>query len=407
MLTFKIQVLKKDLPLRIKEFNATRDRAVLPLKYAAMAESTFSFFRGTCHIFYQDLFKNYTLPSSPLIWMCGDLHLENFGCYKGQNHLLYFDMNDFDEAILAPLLLELVRLIVSVEIKTAEIKFSKKDRETIRAQLIQEYRNTLIKNKSKDIEKETATGLIKKLIDKVNQRKSNSLLINRTTNKANNSKLLTNEKLLVIKATEKKQLIAEFEDWFSTAHFKGYKVTDAGFRIAGTGSIGVKRYLFLLEKADNPQQKKLIDVKQAFPSCLLNYKKMQQPAWENEAERIISTQEMMQHVSPAFLSTFSYKNEWYVAKQIQPTSDKICIQKTAKQDDLVANYVKDLGVITASAQLRSSGRYKSSTADQLKNFAENASWVKIVTDWSIQYAKQVQEDYLLFLKAWKSGYFTN
>ena len=134
---------------------------------------------------------------------------------------------------------------------------------------------------------------------------------------------------------------------------------------------------------------------------------MQQPAWENEAERIISTQEMMQHVSPAFLSTFSYKNEWYVAKQIQPTSDKICIQKTAKQDDLVANYVKDLGVITASAQLRSSGRYKSSTADQLKNFAENASWVKIVTDWSIQYAKQVQEDYLLFLKAWKSGYFTN
>lgn len=399
--------MKNDLPLRIKEFNAGRDQAVLPLKYAAMAESTFSFFRGTCHLFYQDLLKKYPLPASPLTWICGDLHLENFGSYKGQNRLLYFDMNDFDEAVLAPLLFELARLIVSVEIKTAEIKFSKKDREAIRVQLIQEYRNTLLKNKAQDIEKETAAGLIKKLIDKVDQRKPNSLLSNRTNNKASNGKLLITDKLLVIHPDEKKQLIASFTDWFSTTHFKGYKVTDAGFRIAGTGSIGVKRYLFLLEKTDNPQQKKLIDMKQAFPSCLLKFKKMAQPNWGNEAERIVAAQEMMQHVSPAFLSAFSHKNDWYVVKQLQPTSDKICIQKTVKQNDLVENYVKDLGIITASAQLRSSGRYQSATADQLKAFAGEDSWVKVVTDWSIQYAEQVKKDYADFYKAWKKGYFTN
>ena len=395
------------MPLRIKEFNASRDQAVLPLKYAAMAESTFGFFRGTCHIFYQDLLKKYPLPPSPLTWICGDLHLENFGSYKGQNHLLYFDMNDFDEAILAPLLLELTRLIVSVEIKTAEIKLSKKERDVIRVQLIEEYRTTLIKNKAQDIEKETATGLIKKLIDKVGQRKPDSLLRNRTNNKVGNAKLIITDKLLVIEAIEKKQLIAAFTDWFSTTQFKGYKVTDAGFRIAGTGSIGVKRYLFLLEKENDPQQKKLIDVKQAFPSCLLKYKKMQQPNWKNDAERIVSIQEMMQHVSPAFLSAFSYKKDWYVGKEIQPTSDKICIQKTAGQNDLVANYVKDLGTITASAQLRSSGRHKAATADQLKIFAEADSWVKVVTEWSIEYAEQVKKDYATFYKAWKKGYFIN
>ena len=42
------------------------------------------------------------LPHSPVCWICGDLHIENFGSYKGDNRLVYFDLNDFDESILAP-----------------------------------------------------------------------------------------------------------------------------------------------------------------------------------------------------------------------------------------------------------------------------------------------------------------
>ena len=118
--------MKNDLLRSIKDYNANRDQSVLPLKYKVMSESPFSFLRGTCHLFYQDLLKKYPFPVSPLTWICGDLHLENFGSYKGQNKLLYFDMNDFDEALLAPLFFELARLLVSVEIKTSEIKFTKK-----------------------------------------------------------------------------------------------------------------------------------------------------------------------------------------------------------------------------------------------------------------------------------------
>ena len=403
----KLIKLKNDLLQRIKDFNANRDQSVLPLKYKAMSESPFSFLRGTCHLFYQDLLKKYPFPVSPLTWICGDLHLENFGSYKGQNKLLYFDMNDFDEALLAPLLFELVRLLVSVEIKTVEINFLKKERDVLIALLIKQYRNTLIKTKASDIEKETATGLIKQLIDKVDQRKASSLVANRTNNKTRNSKLLVNDKLLVIEAEEKEQLINAFTTWFSTTHFKGYKVTDAGFRIAGTGSIGVKRYLFLLEKETNPEQKKMIDIKQVFSSCLLNFIKIKQPDWENDADRIVSIQEMMQHVSPAFLSSFSYENNWYVVKQIQPTSDKIAIVKAPGQNQKLIDYVGDLGIITASAQLRSSGRYKSSTADELKAFAQDESWVKVITDWSVEYAERVKKDHAVFYKAWKKGYFLN
>jgi len=42
---------------RIHQFNSNRDRARLPLKYKAMRENPFRFFRGTCHLIYEDLFK--------------------------------------------------------------------------------------------------------------------------------------------------------------------------------------------------------------------------------------------------------------------------------------------------------------------------------------------------------------
>ncbi len=75
---------------------------MVQIKYKLMTENMFRFFRGTCHLFYEDLSKTNTIPPAPLTWICGDLHLENFGSYKGDNRLVYFDLNDFDESILAP-----------------------------------------------------------------------------------------------------------------------------------------------------------------------------------------------------------------------------------------------------------------------------------------------------------------
>lgn len=398
--------MKKAVTERIKSFNTVREKYVLPIKYKAMTQSSFGFFRGTCHLFYQDLLKNYPFPASPLTWICGDLHIENFGSYKGANHLLYFDMNDFDESICAPLLFEIARLLVSVELTAFEIKFSKKERSRLTQQLLHYYRGTLLKNKAQNIEKATATGLIKDCIDKVNKRKEKSLLAMRTNNKIKDAQLLTSDRLLPINKGEKKLLANEFTEWFCTTHAEGFRVTDAGFRIAGTGSIGVKRYLCLLENIKNPRKKKLIDVKQALPSCILQYKKLPQPVWQNEADRIIKTQEMMQHVSPAFLSSFQFKKEWYVAKEIQPASDKIIIRRSVKQDSHLPKYVADLGLITASAQLRSSGRLHVATADELKTFAESESWIPLLTEWCLQYAEQVKTDYVTFCKAWKAGFFS-
>jgi len=95
--------------------NAGRDPERLAMKYAKMAQSPFIFLRGACHLFYDALPDSHLFRDSPLAWCCGDLHFENFGSYKGDNRLVYFDINDYDEAALAPVTWDIIRLLTSIQ----------------------------------------------------------------------------------------------------------------------------------------------------------------------------------------------------------------------------------------------------------------------------------------------------
>jgi uncharacterized protein (DUF2252 family) len=81
-----------ELSERLVRFNAALLTEIVQLKYEAMTENAFRFFRGTCYLFYEDLAASQPLPLSPLAWICGDLHIENYGSYKGDNKLVYFDL---------------------------------------------------------------------------------------------------------------------------------------------------------------------------------------------------------------------------------------------------------------------------------------------------------------------------
>ena len=114
---------------RINEFNKGVPLFLLKVKYKRMSESAFRFFRGTCHLFYEDLSKNNSIPSSPTSWITGDLHLENFGSYKGDNGLVYFDVNDFNEAVLSPVTWEVVRMITSIFVAFDDLHMTSKEME--------------------------------------------------------------------------------------------------------------------------------------------------------------------------------------------------------------------------------------------------------------------------------------
>ena len=394
---------------RIKEFNSNRLPAYTALKYQCMAENPFRFYRGTCHLFYEDLYHSNALQAYPLSWICGDLHLENFGSYKGENRLVYFDLNDFDESILAPATWEVVRMITSIFVGFDALSIKRKDANQTTQLFLRVYSETLARGKAKYLEHETANGIVRTFLEKVSERKQKEL-IRHVTEEGKSGNLqfrIDRVRLFPLDKTLRKSLMSHLNQLLH--HYpllKGrFRVIDAAFRVAGTGSLGVKRYVFLLKDTKNPKKHLLIDMKQAPPSSVQPYLTTPQPAWTTEAERVVAIQHRMQNVNPALLSVTQFDGDSYVIKEMQPTADKIDFLVIRDRYKDLACVVEDMAFLTASAMLRSAGRQGAALPDELIAFGADTHWQQGLIDYSTAYAAQVKKDYTAYFKEYKAGFF--
>jgi uncharacterized protein (DUF2252 family) len=178
-----------DIADRIREFNAGRDPERLALKYRAMRASPFAFLRGSCHLFYDGI-AHASLPAdAPLVWACGDLHLENFGSYKGDNRLVYFDLNDFDEAALAPCTWDLARLPASVLVGASALGVDEPSALRLCHEFIDAYAGALVTGKARWVERETAQGMVRDLLDSTRDRSRAKFLDRRTVRSGNSRRI--------------------------------------------------------------------------------------------------------------------------------------------------------------------------------------------------------------------------
>jgi len=394
---------------RIKEFNSDRLPPYLALKYQVMAENPFRFLRGTCHLFYEDLRRSDPLPLYPLSWITGDLHLENFGSYKGDNRLVYFDVNDFDEGMLAPATWELARMVTSIYTGLESLNIKRKESTRLAKLFLKAYSYALSLGKARYIEGGTAKGIVKLFLDKICERKQKELIRQRTVeNRERLSLRIDKIRFFALDKAMKRELSAHLTQWIGQdPHLKHrYRVMDACFRVAGTGSLGEKRYAFLLRNNKDPKKHLLIDMKQAKPSSLQPYLNNPQPAWTSEAERIVAIQERMQNIAPALLNTTVFKDESYVLKEMQPTADKIDFLVIRDRSKDIERVLKDMAMLTASAQLRSSGRQGATLPDELIAFGKDHHWQQGLLEYSAEYARQVKKDYQAYFKEYKAGYFS-
>jgi len=393
---------------RITEFNKGRMPVMLQLKYKAMAASMFAFFRGTCHLFYEDLYKNDALPASPLSWICGDLHLENFGSFKGDNHMEYFDLNDFDEAVLAPAAWELSRMATSIFVENENLGFAESNAVQAVGMFLTRYSTVLKNGKAISVDPRTADGIVREFLENVEKRKQKELLKKRTYLKKGKFLLLADSRHFELDKSLKNELMVFVEaavKHIDCLHFN-YEVEDAIFRLAGTGSVGVKRYMFLLKNLDVKKKYLLIDMKQALPSSLAPYLKVKQPVWPSEAERVIAVQKRMQNVSPALLSPVFFKEQPYVIKQLQPLEDKINFDLLKGRGKDIEKVIKEMALLTASAQLRSTGRQSSAIADEFIAFGQKNDWQAGVLAYAVKYLLQVKQDYQEFLEGYNKGAYS-
>jgi uncharacterized protein (DUF2252 family) len=381
------------LTKRINEFNKVVPSFLVDRKYKRMAENAFSFFRGTCHLFYEDLSAVNSFTNSPLGWITGDLHLENFGSYKGDNRLVYFDLNDFNESLLAPVSWELARMSTSIFMAFDSLLIDRKEAEKMANLFLKVYSSTLSGGKARYIEEKIAKGIVRDFLKKVGRRTQKKLLGDRVLRKGKTFRLRIDEDRHLKLGEDLKNRLNEFIRGWTEDQLPQYEAVDVAFRIAGTGSIGVNRYVFLLKHREKRKRYLLLDMKEALTSCLAKFCPIAQPDWIAEAVRMFSIQQYMQNNCPALLSAVNFNGKSFMIKELQPSEDKINFKLIKERSKEITQVISDMAVLTASAQLRSAGRKGAAPPDELIAFGNSSHWQREIIEFSREYTKTMETYY--------------
>ena len=395
-----------DIVEAIRSFNAGRDPERLAMKYEKLRASPFLFLRGTCHLFYARLPKEKVFARAPAAWICGDLHFENFGTYKAANRLVYYDVNDFDEAVLAPVTWEMVRLLASILVGRSALQLKSAGAARLCEAVVDAYAQALVAGKAGWVDRDTATGPVQQLLQGLKERKRPQFLDRRTTRKGRSRSIRCDGEHALEATQEQKRHASALVGKYASGleHPEFFSVLDVARRVAGTGSLGAERYVILVEGKGSPGGNYLLDLKLAARSSLEAGVKARQPRWKSQAHRLVALHQRLQAVAPAFLWPVLDGESSYVLRELQPTQDRVVLDAGSVAAAEVGSVLRQMGQLAAWAQLRSAGRQGSAIADELVAFgAARKKWGNRLLQAAHLCADQVAGDWRTYCAAYDKG----
>jgi uncharacterized protein (DUF2252 family) len=400
---------QEDIVTRIQAFHQGRDPSALALKYRAIRDNSFAFLRGTNFLYYSGLPTHPLLDEAPSAWLCGDLHLENFGSFKGDNRLVYFDLNDFDEALLAPCTLDPVRFVTSLLLAGPSVRLDEAGAVALGRSFLIAYAAALAHGKALWAERSTCGGLVRDLLRSTKKRSRVIGLDERTERGKQgrrNLRLRPNKVIPLVAGTD--AAVAPFWHAFAARQPDPgfFRLLDIKRRLAGTGSLGVRRYILLVEGRGSPDGNFLFDLKQSLPSSVLSCSGLLQPEWASESERVTSVQKWVQACSPAFLTGLQISGMPFVLRELQPSEDRLSLLD-CKGKVIRLKVVMDLmAQVVAWGQLRAAGRRGASSVDELSAFGlEVAAWCDPLLALAQEARIRTEADWQTFSLAYDAGAF--
>jgi uncharacterized protein (DUF2252 family) len=356
---------------RIRLHDRGRDPERLALKYQKMRDSAFAFLRATPFLYFSDCPLPKSLAGCPRTWISGDLHVENFGVYRGSNRLVYFDINDFDEALIAPCLLDPARLATSLIVAAEQSRLPARAFKVAAHAAIASYLDALAEGKPGWIERRSARGPIKKLLRRVQRRPQSELLATRCKGRGKKRRLRIDGRHALAVAPADRERVARLLRALGEANGVGSfcRVIDVARRIAGTSSLGMERFVALCVGHGGKDGALLFDLKTEARPAALAVRGAHRGAFASEAERTVTVQLLMQAASPAWLSVLGEGRRRYVARELQPLEDRVSVASDLPTGAALLRFASDLGRLAAWAQLRAAGRYQAAGVESLMAFA--------------------------------------
>jgi uncharacterized protein (DUF2252 family) len=284
------------------------------------------------------------------------------------------------------------------------LKLKPKQTEALLESMTLKYASALAEGKPKWVERKTAQGLIKTLLSSLSKRTDADFLADRTNAKDNgNTLIIDGKRTLKLDKAAKEKALALFKNAMQLTNKKDfYTPLDIARRIAGTGSMGVERYVVLVN-GNGEGKRALIDMKATNPSALSPYLKLPQPKWSNQAERVDTIQSGAQVLPPALLKAVRVEGKSYLIKALQPTQDRLDLTQWNGKLGVLDNIFDAMAEISAWGHLRNAGYLGSANRETLMQFGNK------VNDWkapTLQLAKQAAKQTVEQWQAYKTEYAT-
>jgi len=382
----------------ILKFNRGRDPFLLKWKLKQMAKSPFCFFRGTDHLFAADWHELKPRSPGPAVLCCGDLHLENYGAFVTDDGQPRYDINDFDEAIVAPCSYDVVRSTASIFLAAEEWQLPPVQAATMALSFVSHYRKAVTEAVKKGKPGEIILGgrqaTVLDLLQ--NYLGSHKLLLKAyTTRLANGHREIVHDaKHFRLRRKVFKRIKAAVER-YGTKHDKPdeYHVLDVSGRIAGIGSLGIKRYTVLIAGPGPASKSRLLDIKLAVPSSILGASSCKQPTHRgNEAKRVVAAQRQLQGKPTRGLDVLEIDREFYRVRDMIADENRSKLDNFREDPDRLCLAVELAGTITGWMHVRGSHLPNRSVAADLAHWAQEPAMDAVLAS-AIRYAARTKLHY--------------
>lgn len=420
----------------LEEQATTRVPELVPIRYARMMVSPFTFYRGAALLMASDLA---TMPHSGITTqICGDAHLANFGVFGTPERKLIFNINDFDETLPGPWEWDVKRLVVSFEVAGRYRGFTAEERAAINRAVVRGYRERMLRAAESRVLEAWYDRLDAEQIREWlrSEREANRVgekQVRRT--EAAFAKAQTRDSLkafskLVRMVDGEMRIVADppfivpLEDLrpLGVSHeadvavmqemLRTYETTLPGDRhpvseftyvhmarkVVGVGSVGTRAWILLLRGRDEGDPL-LLQAKQAEASVLERF--LPPSEYEHHGERVVRGQRLMQAASDVFLGwqrvtgRDGVDRDFYI-RQLYDWKGGANLEVIAPEGAKL--YARACGETLARAHARSGDRV--AIASYL---GSSDRFDRALAEFAVAYADQNERDYAAFTDAVASG----
>jgi len=387
--------------------NRGRVPQLLPIKYQRMAESPFGFFRGAAPVMAADLASQ---PRCGLtVQICGDAHVRNLGSFTAPDGRLIFDLNDFDETVRGPFEWDVKRLATSLILAGREAHDTDKQCKDAVRVFVRAYREAMfgfsrmavLDLARYRVHRHPHFAPLQSVLRKA-ERSTPRHNLERLTEMAGGSRRFKEEPPLLTRVDKPTaaRVLASLKSYRQTLAperehaYDQYHPLDVAFKVVGTGSVGLRDYVVLMQ-GNGKLDALFLQVKEETASCYTRYLPDLRPA-VHEGRRVVEGQRAMQAQSDILLGWTSIEGRDYLVRQL--SDHKASVETGDLAGDALVQYALVCGEVLAKGHARSGD--PCALAGYL---GASPKFDTAIVGFAVTYADQAAKDYEKFIAAIKSG----